>query len=143
MSSEQKPTASTRDQILTEHCQIAALAGGLVEKRDLEQIAGGLNQLLPLLERHFAREEAQEGLHGGLRTQAPQVAAAIEHLQHDHRRLLTDAGELRSRVRGCLDGPVREIHDRCLRLLRDLQQHEARENELFLDTVWTDLGTGD
>jgi Hemerythrin HHE cation binding domain len=147
MTIEKSPSSSssndTREQILAEHRQIRDLVKKIEDTPDLAELHSGLQQLQPLFEQHFAREEALDGLHSGMRDRAPQQSAAIDALKEDHRQLLAEVAALRARVKACLDGPIQEIETSCTSFISRLKEHEARENEVFLDAIWTDLGTGD
>lgn len=145
MSSERVPSspADTREQILSEHQQIRELVGRIEDTTDLAEIVSGLQQLQPLFESHFAREEALDGLHSDIRARAPQHRQAIDRLEQDHRELLADVAELQAQAQACLQGPIREIEALRSRFLLKLREHEARESGLFVDAIWTDLGQGD
>lgn len=152
MSSNSEKTPSspsspgdTREQIQVEHQEIMELATGMENTTDQAELLDRLRQLRPLFERHFAREEGLEGLHGSIQEYAPQEASAIQQLKEDHRRLLADVSALEARVKACQEGPIKdkEIRTSCNRFLRMLKDHEARENDVFLDAIWTDLGQGD
>jgi hemerythrin len=135
----------TRKQILAEHQEIMELTSRMENTTDQAELLDSLQRLRPLFERHFAREEGLEGLHGDIQEHAPQEAAAIDQLKDDHRQLLADVSALEAQVKACQEGPIKEkeIRTSCNRFLRMLKEHEARENDVFLDAIWTDLGQGD
>lgn len=132
----------TRAQIQEEHRQIRELIHRIEHTPDLSDLASGLEQLQPLFERHFAREESLDGLHHNIRDRAPQHARIIDQLKEEHGELLAGVSSLRSQVAACLEGRS-QIEAACSELLRKIKEHEARENEVFLDAICTDLGQGD
>jgi multidrug resistance efflux pump len=141
MTSDQT-ARDTRAQIREEHRQIKELTHRIEHTPDLAELGSGLEELAPLFERHFAREESLDGLHSNIRDRAPQHAAAIDRLKEEHGELLSDVSTLRAQVAACLQGR-NQIEASCSELVRKIKEHEARENEVFLDAICTDLGTGD
>lgn len=134
--------SDTRAQILEEHRQIKELIHRIEHTPDLSELGSGLEQLKPLFERHFAREESLDGLHSNIRDRAPEHAGTIERLKQEHGELLADVSALHRQVAACLEGRMR-IETSCSELLRKIREHEARENEVFLDAICIDLGQGD
>lgn len=145
MTTDKSPAAADREKILEEHRRIAELASSIADARDLDEMATGLQRLQSLLEPHFQREEELDGLHDSIRERAPHYVAAVKRLGEEHGALLAELRDLRARVGQCAAGRIDafgEIQQGFRTLVRDLREHEARENEVFLDT-WNDLGTGD
>lgn len=138
-----KPKPSRKkQQILDDHERIRALLAQLAAAAEASATCRCLDDLQPLLQRHFRDEEAEiDGLHAGIRQRTPQFWNALCGLRDEHVQLLAEAGVLRQAA-GAGTAPEQ------LRALgHTLQQrvaaHEAKETELFVESIWTDLGEGD
>ncbi|MCC6672660.1 MAG: hemerythrin domain-containing protein [Planctomycetes bacterium] len=135
------PTKATRERILAEHRRIEELAQVLGRSKDLNALAATLAELQPLLESHFQREESLGGAHEGIETRSPEFIAAVRAMQADHKTLLQDVRDLRAAVEKGV--AAKQAHAEARRILASLKDHEERETQVFLDSVWTDLGRGD
>jgi hemerythrin len=137
---EQKSkSGDARQQIVADHREIDELMTQITSGPGAAETRQCMRRLLPLLARHFREEEDQiDGVHMRLREQAPRHSHALEGLQREHVQLLELARELLLMA----DGGSRHLAVLGAQLRERLADHEAREMELFVDTVWTDLGAG-
>ncbi|MCA8977837.1 MAG: hemerythrin domain-containing protein [Planctomycetes bacterium] len=140
MNSKPKP-AQMRQQILDDHRQIGELLSKVAAATSAAETLASLQPLQPLLQRHFKEEEDEiDGLHGTIMQQAPQHANALLGLKDEHRQLLESVQHLLDLAHKGDDPRLRELGQ----LLKgQLAAHETRETEIFVDSIWTDLGAGD
>jgi len=138
--SEPLSAADTRQQIDDEHRHLNSLLVELTETSDLERVEPLLGALCDLLSKHFATEEAPDGLHEIVSARAAHRLPNLQQLFEEHREILARVERLRAAARECFDGPVRRVlHD--VRALADtLREHEAEEEELFGEAFYIDLG---
>ena len=140
MTSDRTPSPKERKQILEEHRQITERNPKI---RDLGELSERLSVLEPLLERRFRREEEQNGLHEDIRTRSPRLLGGLSQLVGEHRELLQMVALLRARIRESPERSLEAIQAQWREFLEQLSDHEARETELFLDSILTDVGGGD
>jgi iron-sulfur cluster repair protein YtfE (RIC family) len=131
------------DQIMAEHEMLKEVLGRLDGARDIGALAALLGDLEDLLEVHFAREERADGILRDVGARAPHRVDALAEVLSEHDELRRAAAELAQDARACLEGPIQALYDGVHELRARLQSHEARENEIFLDALYTDYGTGD
>jgi hypothetical protein len=110
------------------------------ETQDLDQLWQRLREFRALLHEHFGTEEAPGGFYDAMRTAAPCHPVAIDALKSEHEKLLANADRVTQRIRACLETTVAELVDDAHRLVRGVRDHEARENAVLMDVVYTDLG---
>lgn len=128
------------EAINEEHQRLQKSLKALAGAKDAEAASVQLGPLVQLLTAHFAREEAQGGFYEIIRNRSPQYAHALESLGHEHVELRERAGELARELEGGdFDANRAKIKD----LVRRIQRHESRENQLLSDSVLLDLGSGD
>jgi hemerythrin len=133
----------SKKRILDDHVEIATLLEASVNATQASEIVANMTRLRALLGRHFAEEESElGGLHESNQVRAPRHANSIASLKIEHRDML-------EKVREILEGaekPGSDVAKLCA-LSKELQSlfvsHEARETEIFVDSVWTDIGTKD
>lgn len=130
-------------EIHKEHECIRTLLRQIEETRDLCHLLAELRRLTPLLEVHFAREEAPDGLYPMVERDAPGNLLRLERLLAQHGEILSQVREIEVRLHEVLQGPVAECFHRAASLVGKLREHESKENELLIDTVSYDLGAGD
>jgi hemerythrin-like domain-containing protein len=140
---DERPMARSTEHLLEEHRQIHAIARQIQDAGDRNTVLPLLPELLARLERHFAGEEAPDGLFDMIRTTAPERQNSVKELEIQHRDLLTALRELIERWQPEGSEADRETVVLAHRIADDLRNHEATENNLFLDVLNTDIGVGD
>lgn len=141
--SETPDHGRARQQILHDHHEIETLVGQVAPTSTREQTLAALTGLQPILQRHFAKEEEQiDGLHNEILHRTPRHANALAGLKDEHRELLASLQQLLDKAN------EKSVDDASLQTLgaefrARLAEHEARETEIFVDSIWTDLGAGD
>jgi hypothetical protein len=136
-------TMATRREIAREHRQIRAVVAEIEATADLEVLLPRLGELRELLEVHFAREEAPDGLHQVVDGTAPRLATSVQALFAEHREMLALLAGISQRARACLEGPVADVRRSAAELCRRLHEHEAAETDLLAGAVYEDIGGGD
>jgi hypothetical protein len=138
-----KPSeASTGQQILAEHRKIREFGQQIEQSRDLAELLGLLGKFRELLELHFMTEEAPDGFYDDIRSMSPRQLAKVDQLQKEHPAFLAAIDRVREHARACLAGPVAAVLAEAGALAGRLRTHEAAEDNLLLDTIYTDLGQG-
>jgi len=137
-----KSADAARKQILDDHRRIGQLTGRIAAFESPEEALACLQQLQPLLQRHFQEEEDEmNGLHADILARTPELHHSLLELKAEHVSLLARIEQLIAAV------PKREvgIDRRALgkQLQQELAAHEARETAIFIDSIWTDCGEGD
>lgn len=142
MKRKPNPAAAARKRLLEDHLEISRLSGEVSKTTDAKAMLAHLAKLKPLLERHFREEEAEfDGLHAGVRKRTPEQTLALKSLELDHTKLLEMVGKLRALATKPAAGKTLCKHGS--ELHEFLCTHEARENEVFLDSIWNEIGEGD
>ncbi|MEZ5963173.1 MAG: hemerythrin domain-containing protein [Planctomycetota bacterium] len=143
MSSNPNPKGSKK-QILDEHREIENLAAKVcTQTGSPAESLHCLERLLPLLERHFRAEEDEiSGLHANIRRRSPEQQNALLGLKDEHAQLLARGRSLLAMAKDVVAKST-ELRDATKQLQADLATHEAKETELFVDSIWTDIGVGD
>jgi pyruvate,orthophosphate dikinase len=119
------------DGVLDEHAELRDLQTQLAEATDPAILSGLLQRLHDLLQDHFAREEADPELRRRL-VEAPRPASgAAIGLVDEHRVLLSELGDLIARLEAEEHASVEAFEPEVEALLGRLQQHDARETQLF------------
>ncbi|MCB1035075.1 MAG: hypothetical protein KDD47_14705 [Acidobacteria bacterium] len=137
------PEAGTRNRIADEHAQLSALLDEVVLIDAPVRLVPKLEKLHTLLREHFHHEEGKEGLQAALGRSASHLLPTLQHLYDDHQVFLRDLEGLIGRARKLAEGQVRTLMSGVAKLAERLEAHEAEENELFTDAVYTELGGGD
>jgi hypothetical protein len=133
--------SSVEQRILEEHRTIRGVTERVEQARDLGELLTRLTEFKAVLEPHFHTEEAPEGFFEVVR--ASHNVGRIGQLQSDHEHLLGEVDRLMACAQACLSGPIAEILRQASDLARRLRDHEAREDKLLLDAMYTDTGFGD
>lgn len=137
-----KSTDATRKQILDDHRRIGQLTGRIAAFESPEEALVCLQQLQPLLMRHFQEEEDEmNGLHADILARTPELQHSLLELKAEHVCLLASIEQLIAAVPKRERGSDRRAMGQ--RLQQQLAAHEARETAVFLDSIWTDCGEGD
>ncbi|OGK99280.1 MAG: hypothetical protein A3I14_17525 [Candidatus Rokubacteria bacterium RIFCSPLOWO2_02_FULL_73_56] len=134
------PLGDTREQTLEQHRHIRQLAERLGDAADLVQLLQRLQEFRSAAVLHFGDEEAPEGFFEVVRSRAGRHLDKLQHLEREHQAFLGEIDGLAERARAVLAGPVAELLRLAGELARQLNDHEARENELLLDALYLDLG---
>lgn len=133
--------SSVERQVLEEHRTIGSVTGRVEQARDLAELLTRLAEFKAVLEPHFRMEEAPEGFFEVVR--ASHNVGRIGQLQNDHQHVILEIDRLMACAQACLAGPIAEILTQAANLARRLREHEAREDRLLLDAMYTDTGHGD
>jgi hypothetical protein len=125
--------------IEAEHDELRALLGDL-EAAPFAELLPLLEQLRSLLVEHFQTEEGPDGLEAVTQKQ-PQFLPRLSEIFDEHRAFLTGLEQLTARVQACAKEQQFAL-DAVRALAKKLHEHEAKENELLGDVLYTDLGGG-
>jgi hypothetical protein len=136
-------SASARDRITLEHHRLSAQLDLIELTTDPARLPAALERLHVLLDEHFPGEEASDGLHEAIGGATPHLLPAVQHLFDEHRDFLADLHSLTARARWLAAGPLAELRAGLAGLTARLRDHEARENDLFGESVYTDVGSQD
>jgi len=123
------------EQIGEEHRSVRLLAKALGETTNIKDLADLLFELETELIPHFEAEEGPNGLEKAVREEAPRNLVQVGRLLEEHKLILKELEELTDHVKKVRRGAVH--------LGRRLMEHEAAENELLVDTLYTDIGAAD
>ena len=129
--------------ILAEHRRIRDLTYKLENTGELHELLARLDEFRSALVPHFLGEESVDGLYDMIRSMAPRQLSQVNRLEREHQAFLADIDALATRALACLAGPVAEVLGLACALARRLRNHEAAEDDLLLDTLYSDLGQGD
>ncbi len=141
-ASEKEKAISTSESLLEEHRELRELMETICATSDLSVMLPLLDELKDELKEHFATEEAPGGFGTVVSESAPHKASVVDHLFAEHKEFLISVQRLHEAVENCLAGPVAEVRTAAALLKRRLRKHEAQENELLSDSLYTDLGGG-
>lgn len=131
-----------RKKIAEEHRALAVTEKRLAATTDPHQLLPRLEQLHDQLARHFAGEEASDGIRADAARAAPYLLDSLSKVFDEHRELLAEAAALRDRTRALVGGSLAEILRDVGTLIRRLREHEAKETDLVSDVYYTDFGEG-
>lgn len=134
--------ASSLDEIAEEHRALGVALKSLEAAADPAAILPQLEELRGLLERHFAGEEASDGLPKAVGTNAPHLLAALEGIFDEHREFLKDLDVLTAETRACIARGA-ELKSSVVEFVDRMREHEVRETQLIGDAVYTDVGSGE
>ena len=136
------PATGVEERILAEHRKIRELVQGIEGSRNLAELLDLLQEFRTVLELHFMTEEAPDGFFDSLRNTGSRPLTKVDQLEKEHWALLAQLDRVSEGTRACLTGPVAAVLTEARALARRIRAHEAAENALLLDTVYTDLGQG-
>ncbi len=137
------PVSGIDPQILAEHRRIRDLTRQLKETSELRVLLTRLAEFRAVLVAHFLGEEATDGLYDTIRSMSPRLLGRVDQLEKEHQAILVAVDALAERARACLAGPVADVLGEARALARRVSNHETAEDNVLLDTVYTDLGQGD
>lgn len=111
------------------------------------QFVNLLSRLRDRLATHFALEEAFGYFEEAIAV-APQLSRRADDLRNEHRTLFLEVCDLveeaeRLLYRETTSGAAKELANKFRSFHCALQEHEASENELILDSLDCDIGVGD
>jgi hemerythrin len=129
--------------VLADHEKIIALTARLAAVGGADEMVSCLRQLATILTGHFKEEEdGFDGLHDDIRKRTPEQQHALMGLKEEHTHLLERVQLLLS-IAQQSRGPAPKLQVLGKQLQDRLSEHEARETQVFLDSIWTDLGESD
>jgi hypothetical protein len=132
--------ARARTRIEDEHRELHDLLVSLAHTHDLAHLERKLAAFAAFLERHFATEEGEEGLHAIVGEGAGHRLPNLQRLFVEHRDFLARAERLHALASGLLEGPLGELRTGIAALAEDLRRHEADEDRLFAEAFYLDIG---
>ena len=141
-SAKDPSTKNSSARIAEEHRELQQTLRQLEQATETGRIASLLESLHSQLELHFSEEEADDGLAEAIPVSTPHHRRELEHLFDEHRLFISRIGTLSNRLR-LIEANIADLHDDMKTLCTDLRRHEARENSLLTEAVFTDVGTGD
>lgn len=133
------PDENARQSIQAEHDELRALLQELQEA-EFGKLLPMTRSLRELLVAHFATEEGPDGLEAITQSQ-PQFLPRLAEIFEEHQRFLGRVDDIARRVESCLQEQDAILGD-VRALAHELHEHEAKENELLGDVLYTDLGGG-
>lgn len=142
-ASGKPPVTGAEEQLLAEHRQIRDLTRQIEDSRDLPELLGRLQEFRSLLVPHFLGEEAADGFYDLIRRMSPRQLARVDQLEKEHPAFVAAIDRLTEQARACLAGPVAAVLAEARTLVHRVNEHEAHEDDLLLETMYVDLGHGD
>jgi hypothetical protein len=124
---------AARDAIVAEHGQLDDLLQQLEHRAASHRLPLLLEGLGDLLRRHFAREEAPDGLYEALRSKAKADFDRVRALLGEHTALLAAVDSLGRQSRGQPGSP--ELPRGIERLCWQMRAHEHEESRLLIDSL--------
>lgn len=124
-----------KERIEDDHHSVRGLVADIRETTELNKLNSLLGELRSILVPHFAAEEAPSGLQSVVLDAAPHYYVKVGRLLQDHSKILSELDALNDQVLGVLKGAAH--------LARHIAEHEREEADLLVDSLYTDLGTGD
>jgi len=107
-----------------------------------DELLRGLRTLHPLLQAHYAREEAG-GLFDSIREAEPAAGHACDRLAGQHAAHLTELDSLVHALENTPRDSRESLAGRARALLDSISQHEREENALLAEVFETDTGAQD
>ena len=131
---------NSKKRILDDHREIGELLAQCTTATKASQVLENMQKLRALLGRHFAEEEGQlGGLHDSIHTRAPRFENSLQGLIEEHRQLLESVNELIDQAGKSADDDPK-LREMSKSLQARFAAHEARETEIFVESLWTDIG---
>jgi|GEM_PF-2277543 len=137
------PVTGAEEELLAEHRRIRDLTRQIETVSDLRELLRLLQDFRALLVPHFLAEEGTDGFYEIIRRMSPRQLALADALEREHFAFLVEIDRVAERARACLAGPVAAVLAEARMLAHRVTEHEAREDNLLLDTMYVDLGHGD
>ena len=142
-ASGRPPVTRAEELLLAEHRRIRDFTRQIDDTRDLQELLRRLQEFRWLLTAHFRAEEATDGFYDTIRRTSPRQLALVDELEKEHRAFLAEMDRVAERARACLAGPVAAVLAEARAFAHRMNEHEAREDQVLLDTMYTDLGHGE
>jgi len=130
----------SKERIDAEHRRLNEVLDELAAARDPQRLEDLLVTLRSLLIRHFATEEAPDGLHEIVAQNAAHRLPNVQQLFAEHREIVRRLDAVRDACAALRAGPFRELVERVAALAAALRAHEAVEDEIFAEAFYTDIG---
>jgi hemerythrin len=125
-----------------EHHSLRGLLVEVNQTYDLFKLLPLLEELKTELREHFEQEESEGGFGAVVSDSAPHKANVVDHLFDEHVEFLQTMDGLQGKVEELLVGPVAEMRATIAGLCARIEAHEAKENELLSEALYTDIGGG-
>jgi hypothetical protein len=108
------------------------------------QLVGDLTRLSAAWERHITITEAEGGLFGQIRTDAPELDPLLQQLNREHDKLRDTVGSLCSALTaaGGDEAMLTQLREQVTVLISDLIRHRQRGADLVYRAYEVDLGGG-
>ena len=130
-------------QIADEHRHLWETLTQVEQATDLTVLMPRLKVLREHLDLHFAEEEASGGLADAVGESTTRHQRQLEQLFEEHKNMLATVSDIMERSQAILDGPKAQILSDVRQLGQDLRTHERTETGLLMDSVLSDIGSGD
>lgn len=143
MTRRDESVRRNKDAVLAEHRALREILARMREAEKREDLVARLLEFRSATRQHFDGEEAPGGFYENVILSAPRHQAALEDLREEHGRFLMEAERLTLTARECPDEELDRLRTDVRSLVERLDDHEARENEILLEVMNTDLGAGD
>ena len=123
--------AASLEVLELHHQRVRDLLAELREATEVSTVATLIGELHPFLMRHFAEEEAPNGLYDQIGIQGEEHLPSVQSLVAEHERLLGAVHSLMNRTKRAGDGAVSDILTQARQVAETLASHERRERELM------------
>ncbi len=134
-------SSSLVDIAIADHRTVQKLLVDLREADEVGALRRCLSDLKAFAERHFAIEEAPEGLYEAIALAAPHFQRRIEAVRAQHGELLAEIEAFLDALAG--DALPEGARERADALVRAISAHESEENNLHAEALYTEIGVGD
>ncbi len=142
-SSSHGSTVSSLHKMADEHRELRQTLDRIEQESDLTALIALLKDLYAQLDQHFAEEESEDGLSQTIGDASPQHSRRLEQLFDEHKAFLATTASIMDRAQALLDGPKTTIVRDAQHLADDLRAHEEAETEIVMDSIYSDIGSGD
>jgi len=126
----------SRHEILDNHHRVGQLLDRLERAELPADLSPVLEECRRLLPRHFAQEEAEDGLFTIICDRAPHVRGEIAELVTQHRALIGSLEQLAQRAKERPDKA--QLLAEAARFSHQVRLHERRETQLLVDALARD-----
>jgi hypothetical protein len=145
MAKENEGKAGSKEaaeRIAEEHHSLGELLTEVDRTNDLFQLLPLLDQLKQELAEHFKQEESAGGFGKIVSETAPHKANVVDHLFDEHIEFLKTIDGIHADVEELVAGPVADVRAKVATFCSRIRHHEAEENDLLSDALYTDIGGG-
>lgn len=116
--------------VVEDHLRLETLLGQICDTQDLASLVALLQSLDTMLVAHFAHEEQPGGIYDLMKAASPEYGTPAGDLLNEHYDLRAATRELADRGRRLLEASHHDVREDARRLVEQVVQHEAREDEL-------------